>query len=275
MPPSLYVAHDDKMVIVSRLPLAVVGGRGLSFRWGSVLEVTPAEPPGERGPLTVVLYSLGAIFGLFGGLLLLGGVPEGGLPVLVAVGAGGGAALYRWRQRPGVIAAPLLESDRAQHHTLVDDRDRKVFSDAIDLCQRTSETWPSLGALIDVPVAERQLAQALFDLAGALERRQELRELHADLAEHDGAFELAPRMAKATAALAELDAEVSQRLATLNAVAVAGEELIRDQEIGALAREADEALARLTSAGPAIAPDAGSELAERTEAVLRAYRELT
>jgi hypothetical protein len=134
-------------------------------------------------------------------------------------------------------------------------------------------TNPALGALIDVPIAERQLAQALFDLAGALERRQELRELHAELAEHDGAFELAPRMLKATSALAELDDEVIRRLATLKAVAVAGEELIRDQEIDALVREADEALARLTSAAPAA--DAGSELAERTEAVLRAYRELT
>ena len=273
--PSLYVAHDDKLVIVSRLPLEVVGGRGLSFGWGSVVEVTPAEQPGDQRPLTGVPYGLGIIFGIVGVLLLLGGAPWGGLLVLLGVAAGGGTALYGWRRRPGVISAPRLGSDREQHHVLFDDRDRKMFSDAIDLCQRTSETWPALGALIDVPMAERQLAQALFDLAGALERRQELRELHAELAKHDGAFELAPRMVKATSALAEVDDEVAQRLATLNTVAVAGEELIRDQEIDALAREADEALARLTSAGPAIVADAGSELAERTEAVLRAYRELT
>jgi hypothetical protein len=62
-------------------------------------------------------------------------------------------------------------------------------------------------------------------------------------------------MVKATSALAELDDEVTQRLATLNTVAVAGEELIRDQEIDALASEADEALARLTSARPAIESD--------------------
>jgi len=131
------------------------------------------------------------------------------------------------------------------------------------------------GELVDVPIAERQLAQALFDLAGALERRQELRELHAELSRHDGAAELAPRVAKAASVLAELDDEVTRRLAALNAVAMAGEELIRDQEIGALASEADAALDRLTSAGPAIGADAGSELAERTEAVLRAYRELS
>ena len=275
MLPSLYVAHDDELVIVSRLPLEVVGGRGLSYGWGSVVEVTPADRSDDRGPLTGVLYGLGSVVALFGVFLLLGQVGWGGLLLLLGAAAVGGAALHRWRQRPGVISAPRLDSDPAQHHVLVDDRDRKVFSDAIDLCQRTSETWPALGALIDVPVAERQLAQALFDVAGALERRHELRELHAELAEHDGAFELAPRMLKATAALAEADDEVARRLSTLNAVAVAGEELIRDQEIDALARAADEALARLTSAGPAIAPDAGSELAERTEAVLRAYRELT
>ncbi len=275
MTPALYVAHDDKMVIVSRLPLEVVGGRGISYGWGSVLEVTPADPPGETAPLAVVLYGLAAILGIAGGVTLLANPLAGGVLVLVAALAGGGAALHSWRQRPGVISAPSLESGREQHHVLVEARDRQVFSDAIDLCQRTSETWPALGALIDVPLAERQLAQALFDLAGALERRQELRELHAELAQHDGAFELAPRMLKATDALAELDDEVAQRLATLHAVAVAGEELIRDQEIDALVRDADEALARLTSAGPAMMPDAGSELAERTAAVLRAYRELT
>ncbi|GIM89565.1 hypothetical protein [Paractinoplanes toevensis] len=275
MTPALYVAHDDRLVIASRLPLGVVGGRGLSFRWGSVVEITPADRPGDPGPLTGVLYGLGFILGLAGVLLVVGGALGGGLLVLAGMATGGGPALHRYRQRPGVISAPRLSGDREQHHVLIDERDRKVFSDAIDVCQRASETWPALGALIDVPIAERQLAHALFDLAGALERRQELRELHAELTEHDGAFELAARTIRATAALAELDDEVSRRLATLDTVAVAGEELIRDQEIAALAREADETLARLTSTGPANETDAGSELAERTEAVLRAYRELT
>ncbi|GAA0571201.1 hypothetical protein GCM10010172_64570 [Paractinoplanes ferrugineus] len=275
MTPSLYVAHDERMVIVSLLPLEVVGGRGMSYGWGSVLEMAPAEPATEPGPLTGVLCGVGGVSGMIGALLLLGGALTGGIFLLGGVTVAGGAILHGWRQRPGVISAPRLASDREQHHVLVEDRDRKLFSDAIDLCQRTSQTWPALGALIDAPVAERQLARALFDLAGALERRQELRELHAALAEHDGAFELAPRMLKAGSALAALDDEVGHRLATLNAVAVAGEELIRDQRITALAREADEALARLTSTGLPIVADAGSELAERTEAVLRAYRELT
>ena len=273
--PYLYVAHDDKLVIVSRLPLEVVGGRGLSYGWGSVLEVTPAEQPGDRRPLVVTLYGLGTIFGISGVSLLMSGALSGGFLLLAGIVAGAGAALLDWRQRPGVISAPRLESDREQHHVLVEGRDRRVFSDAIELCQRTSETWPALGALVDVPIAEQQLAQALFDLAGALERRQELRELYAELAVHDGAVELASRMDKTTSALNELDNEVTKRIATLNAVAVAGEQLIRDEEIDALAREADEALARLTSAGRAIESDAGSELAERTKAVLRAYRELT
>jgi hypothetical protein len=280
--PSLYVAHDDRMAIVSRLPLEIAGGRGMSFSWGDVLEITPADQPAERGPVAGALYGIGAISGIVGGLILLvstvvlAGAPAGGLLALAGVVAvGGGAVLHRRRQRPGVIEAPRLASDRAQHHVLIEDQDRKVFSDAIDLGQRASETWPALGALVDVPIAERQLAQALFDLAGVLERRQELRELHAELAEHAGSAELAPRMAKAASASAELDDEVTDRMRTLQAVAEAGEELIRDEQVSVLAREADEALARLTSAEPAIAADAGSELAERTEAVLRAYRELT
>src|SRR5690349_13254240 len=130
--PSLYVAHDDELVIVSRLPLEVVGGRGLSFGWGSVVEVTPADQPGDRGPVTGVVYGLAIFSGVLGGLLLVGGAVLGGLFILVGVAAGGGMALSGWRRRPGVISAPRLGSDREQHHVLVDDRDRKVFSDAID-----------------------------------------------------------------------------------------------------------------------------------------------
>ncbi|WP_250008169.1 hypothetical protein [Actinoplanes sp. M2I2] len=275
MTPSLYVAYDDKLVIVARLPVGVVGGRGITFRWGGVLEVTPAREPADPAPVAGTLYGLGAVLILIGAALLLTGYPVGGLTTLLGLAAVAGGWACTWWQRAGVLSAPRLDSDRDQHHVLVEDADRQVFAEAVDLCRRSSRAWPALGALVDVPVAERQLAQALFDLAGALERRQELRELRTELGGHAGAPELAPRLARATAALAGLDDEVSRRLATLTAVAVAGEEFLRDEEIGELARTADETIARLTSARPSAGPDAGSELAERTEAVLRAYRELS
>ncbi|GAA1618471.1 hypothetical protein [Actinoplanes couchii] len=273
--PSLYVAHDDRMVIVSRLPLKIAGGSGYSYSWGDVLELTPADQGVRRGPWVGFLYILRAVIGIFIASNLIGLVSSNDVLPALAVAAGVTLAVLGWRRKPGVIEAPHLGTDRAEHHVLVEDQDRMVFSDAIDLCRRTSETWPALGDLIDVPTAKRQLAQALFDIAGVLERRQELRELHDELAEHAGAPELAPRLAKATEALVDVDDELTRRLATLNAVAVTGEQLIHDERIGALAREADEVLTRLASPPPAAVPDAASELAERTEAVLRAYRELT
>jgi hypothetical protein len=221
-----------------------------------------------------LFYSLAALMSVFLVSNLLSTVFSVGVAFAIAVLVGLGVVLFGWQREPGVIVAPQLTSDREQHHVLVEDQDRKAFSDAIDLCQRTAETWPALEGLIDVPLAERQLAQALFDIAGVLERRQVVRDLQVELAEHADASELAPRRAKAATALAALDNELTRRLATLNAVAVAGEDLIRDERIGALGREADEVLARLSDAGAPALSDAGSELAERTEAVLQAYREL-
>jgi hypothetical protein len=272
--PSLYVAHDDRRVIVSRLPLEIVGGRGTTFSWGEVVEISPEDGAGTpHGAWAKVFRGLAAVITIFFVSNVLNLLLPGVIAVAVAIGVG--VVVFGWRRKPGVISAPQLSSRREQHHVLVSDLDRKVFSEAIDLCERKSKTWPALGGLVDVPVAERQLAQALLEIAGVLERRQEVRDLRAELAEHAGASVLAPRLEKATAALAELDSEVTRRMAALNAVAVAGERLISDERIGALAREADDVLARLSPAESGVVSDAGSELAESIEEVLRAYRELT
>jgi hypothetical protein len=55
---------------------------------------------------------------------------------------------------------------------------------------------------------------------------------------------------------------------------VAGENLIREQRIGATAERAEQALAQLTASGAGRSLEAGPELAERTAAVIAAYREL-
>ncbi|WP_127500782.1 hypothetical protein [Actinoplanes solisilvae] len=235
MTPILYVAHDDELTIVSWLPLKVTAGRWRSLSWGRVVQLTPAEKGPDRRRLTRALYGGGVASVVLGGAYLAGGAVGGAVLAFLGVAAVTGGWGYGWWQRPGVISAPRLESDRDQHHVLTGARDRALFAQAADLCRRSAETWPALGALVDVPVAERQLAQAMFDLAGALEKRQELRELHAGLAEHDGASELAGHVATTTTVLAEFDTEIRRRLATLAAVVKAGEDFIRDQEIAELA----------------------------------------
>jgi hypothetical protein len=62
-------------------------------------------------------------------------------------------------------------------------------------------------------------------------------------------------------------------LAGINAAALAGESVLREQRISRAARDAELAISQLT-AGPAAAAEAGPELAERTAAVVAAYREL-
>ena len=63
-------------------------------------------------------------------------------------------------------------------------------------------------------------------------------------------------------------------LGSITAAAKAGESLIHEQQVHETARAAELAIARLADGGPALLPEAGPELAERTAAVIAAYREL-
>jgi hypothetical protein len=72
----------------------------------------------------------------------------------------------------------------------------------------------------------------------------------------------------------ETGASANRILAGINAAALAGENLIREQRIGATADRAEQAIAQLTAADRARSVEAGPELAERTAAVVAAYREL-
>ncbi|MDP9816017.1 hypothetical protein [Spirilliplanes yamanashiensis] len=279
--PALYIAHDDDTVIVSALPLTVAGGRAETFVWGKVVEISPADAPAVPATARQV-RGLGVVVIVGGFGLNCAGFQQGLLVgllglVLVLVGFARGVAV-----RPGVIAAPQLQARPEQHHVLVHDADREVFSDAVELGQRASATWPLLGDLIDVAAAEWLLTHALLDLAGALEQRQELRELRGDVAGHVGrrspadpqVRDLSARLAAADVALAGLDDDIERRVGGLRAVAVAGEEFVRDEEVRDLTRRVDEAIGRLASVDSPGSQDSGAELAGHLEAVLRAYREL-
>ena len=60
----------------------------------------------------------------------------------------------------------------------------------------------------------------------------------------------------------------------MNAAALTGENLIRERHIGRTARDAELAISRLSAADRARSVEAAPELAERTAAVVAAYREL-
>jgi hypothetical protein len=282
-PPALYVAHDERMAIVSILPLKIQGGGAETYRWGSILEISPA-PPGEGVDVRSTFRFAAYILLALSVLLICAQVRW--WPVILMIGFVTLviAVAYPAQRKAGVILAPEMHRRRDDHKILIDDDDRAAMSEAIDIGERISQTWPLLQGLVDTTAAERLLAHALWELAGVLERRQGLREMRDDLAgqHHDdlpadsrAARDLLAQREKVAAALAGLDAEVDRHVADLTAAAIAGENFIREREIGQLVRETDERLAMLAPHDLPGEQKSGAELADQTQAVLTAYRDLT
>lgn len=278
----LFVARDDTVVVVSNAPLKLAGGRADTHRWGSVLEISPPE----SGNLPMIERVAGwSAFWLFVATILpvAAGMAWWPVPLLFSVIAVAVRVFVPWLRQPGVVPVPDPDQRPAGCHLLFDDEDREIFLGAMDLGERAFRTWPLLGDLVDAPVAQRLMAHALFDLAAILERRQGLRELldlvaerAPEAAEHDGpaARRLQRQEEEITASLTELDSEIDRRIADLTAVAVAGESFIREREMSELARDVDQALVELRPEELPSQQDPGAELADQTEAVLSAYREL-
>jgi hypothetical protein len=264
---------------VSSSALKMRTGRARRVRWGSVTEVVPVAPSGRSrqdrvrfaSQLTLVLVMLSAVLSALG---ITWWSAAGGSVALVAF-----VAVEQARAaRTAIIALPKGDSA----HVLVAPEERAAFERAFVVAKRVRRTWPALRHMIDSDDADRSLSAALEELAAIMARRQQIRCLREELARatrHD-----LPADSPAVQALAEQRLRVealwrstagaaNRILASINAAALAGENLIREQRIGDTAREAELAISRLTAAGPP-RTEAGPELAERTAAVIAAYREL-
>lgn len=275
----LSIGIDSEKIVVSRAPLRMRTGRARRSRWGSVVEVTPVAPSGRSreqrvrfaSQLSLVLVVLSALLSALGVAWWAAAAGSVALVAFMAIDQARAA-------RVGLLALPR----GADSHVLHAVEERAAFERAVVVARRVRRTWPALRHMIDPTDADRSLTAALGELAAIMSRRQQLRRLREELAAA-GRHDL-PADSPAVRAIAEqrLRAEALWRssagaanriLASINAAALAGEELIREQRLGDTAREAELALARLSAA--AIAPlDSGPELAERTAAVIAAYREL-
>jgi hypothetical protein len=160
-------------------------------------------------------------------------------------------------------------------------RERAAFDRAVAVSRRVRRTWPGLAGMIDPVDADRCLTHALDDLAALLARRQEIRRLRAELAEVRR--KEVPADSPAVRALAEQRDRVEELwLATgeqanhilrgIDAAALAGETFLHELHLGGTARRAELLLAGLTASPPPA--ESGPDLADRTAAVIRAYREL-
>jgi hypothetical protein len=278
VPRELHIGVDAEKVVVAPYPLKMRTGRALRRRLGSITEVVPVPPSGRHredrirfaSQLSLVLVVFSAVLSALG---IPWWAPAAGSVALVAL-----TAVRQARAaRIGSIAIPAGNDS----HILYAPIERTAYERAVVVARRIRGTWPALTHMIDPAEADRSLARALDDLAAIMARRQDIRRLRAELSDvnHQGLptdspalLALAAQRTRVDALWRETGATANRILASLNAAALAGENLIREQRIGATAREAELAISRL--AGPAHPMEAGPDLAERTAAVIAAYREL-
>ena len=277
--PRLFIGIDSEKIVVSPAPLKMRVGRARRSRWGSVTEVVPAPPSGRSredrvrfaSQLSLALVVLSAVLSALG--IAWWAAAAGSIALVAFVTAEQARAA-----RVGRLALPRGDDSYVLHAV----EERAAFERAVVVARRVRATWPALRHMIDPGDADRSLTAALGELAAIMARRQQIRRLREELTtagQHD-----LPADSPAVQALAEQRLRVeglwragagaaNRILASINAAALAGEELIREQRLGETAREAELAIARLTAA--ATSPlDSGPDLAERTAAVITAYREL-
>ncbi|MGX6601824.1 hypothetical protein ACWKSP_06770 [Micromonosporaceae bacterium Da 78-11] len=274
----LHIGIDTEKIVVAPYPLKLRTGRARRRRDGSVTEVLPLEPSGRSREVRLTFaarVSLPLIF-LSAGLFALG------LPWWPAAAATGAVLGLIWRRqaqaaRPGTFALPRDDEGRV----LRSPEERAAFDRAVVVSRRVRRTWPALPDMIDPVVADRALTRALDDLATLMTRRQEIRRLRAELsgvrrqdvpADSPAVAALATQRDRVEQLWLETGDEANRILRSINAAALAGETFLREQEIGETARAAELVLAELTVGAPPAGT--GPELADRTEAVISAYREL-
>jgi hypothetical protein len=271
----LYVARDDEVTAVSRGRLRMSGAHPVRRDWRALVELTASSPQSRRGAALVVLPpvlagSLTAAFAPVETGLVVGGV------VFFAMSYLGPLV----RRRIGTAPRPR----RADLLLLSSPAERTAFDQAITTADRIVSTWPALGSLIDVPSAEAMLAEALWEMAGVLSRRQELSRVLTDLSRPEfagvpfadqTARELHAQLKATKAALSQIEVDRSRREASLRRAEEAGRNFIRDQEMRRAIRAAEESLRAAPLDPPTPPADPGADLAEHTHSVLAAYRELT
>lgn len=276
----LYVAADPGMAVVTWDDPRVPGAR----RGGPVVACTVGRRLGRHG--RPMLWHLTVVAGL-GAVAAVGTTAGVGLPVRLC-GVLLIAAVLRTVQvyRRTAALADRIEAARTgppgaerPMRLIVDPPGRATLTAALGLADRI---WAQRAALAPLVGTESgpAIRRAVWEIAGALERRERLLEIRTDQASRTIAG-LPPdspavhahhaQAERAERAWAEINAEVRRHVGALQEVADRGERLIREWEIGAGARRAGS---QLDALGAPDGPGAAERYAEQTAAVVAAYREL-
>ncbi len=299
----VYVSSDDaKTVVARRAPM--VAGPAEHSRIGPIISVDPQlvrrpEYPGGQ------LQTLPA--------QVLTGTPRSGAAAIAAAGVVGGMvaavalaiATTLWLGVPvGVVAALVggwvawrrqlqVEHAWADHRVLTRHEDRQAFRAAVSAARYTLRAWPELQTAVALDDPGPTLAGTLWELAGALAERARVRDAVLKLEQAarsmtiDGGApadarvhaDVTARLDRAREVQQRLDREAVRRLDALTALAAEADRFIGQRRAAAAARavvrDTDQVLGALGGAEQEPLDDPGTELAERTAAVLAAYRELT
>jgi hypothetical protein len=287
----LYVAKDRNRTVISRTGLRVADGRRVRRAWGALAEerVPGHQVRTDPRPPMVALVGLPPIVVVLAGLYYMG-------PYVAFVG-GALVLLLAVLIVPRLVRRRPLRVPAGEGVELTSPAERTAFDRSLDTADRVASTWPALDGLIDRPEAEAQLSDALWEIAGVLARRQELRAVLAQLtrpdfatAAPDGetAAKLQAQIRATKEALSAVEIDLAGREASLRHAEEAGRTFIRERDMLEAIRAAERSLGAASS-GPALssasaasaasaaepARDPAADLAEHTHLVLAAYRELT
>jgi hypothetical protein len=194
--------------------------------------------------------------------------------MLVALALG-----YRRRRRV------VTEAWQRRHRVLRHAEATHAFTTAREACGQVIDAWPRIGAMVGVADPGPVLAQSLWTLSevlvhrGALrDQRDELEQVCTDMPTDTEVWrEVDDRVAQLDTALAAFDTEVDARLTAFTDLSERCQRYVREER--AIARARDAVLRADQGLGDTLAPadgalEPGHELADRTAAVLAAYREL-
>jgi hypothetical protein len=282
----LYVARDISSTVVARKRPWTAGSRTVRRRFYPTLVEKSAPGQGSRWsvreaatvlvpPVAVLLLITAAV-----GSVLLGFLA--GCTVFFLLAYLGPMQRERLSQR---IAGRSTQDRRV----LSQSTGREIFDRALQAADRVSETWPSLAELVPVADAEAMLSEALWELTGVLVRAEEVHTVLVELSRpefaqrsrsDETAREVEEHRQATRAALVTLNEEIARRVAGIERAEAAGWSFIREKEMRRAIDAAEESLRNVRAEDTGVVTgtaraDAGAELAERTQSVVEAYRELT
>jgi hypothetical protein len=283
--PRLYVARNGSFTVVARRrPWAPATRVVRRKRFAALVERAPSTTSVTTwSPVDAVVVFLPPLF-VFGVVGFFGGPLFGFAAACAAffLLAYMSPAFRRGRDEQVETSEPV------GRRVLAQSTGQEIFGRALDSADRISETWPSLESLVPAADAEAMLTDALWDLAGILVKAERLHKVLVELSRpefaqmsawDETAREVEQQRQATRAALVELNEEVARRVTSIRRAEEAGLAFIREKEMRRAIHDAEESLRRIRDeSGIALSlppsADVGADLAEHTQSVLDAYREL-